>query len=89
MATPVGFNPYVTLTGSTASMTTVTGSSAPQQIVVSSALMTTTGSLRINVAPPLGAGRTWEEEALDQVREALLDEWLRRLEAAGRRNGQN
>jgi len=83
-ATPVGLNPYVTLTGSTPSMTTVAGSSTPQQIVVSSPLVTSTGSLQISVAPPVEAGRTWEEEAaLDQAREGLLeDAWLRELEAA-------
>jgi hypothetical protein len=82
---PVASNPYVTLTGPQAA-TSSSGTQMPEQIVLSSPLVSATGSLLFTAAAVSTAPRTWdEEEAVQQAQAgALGEEWLKELEAAAK-----
>jgi hypothetical protein len=83
-ATPLGLNPYVTsLAMQTA--TSTAGTQEPQQIIVSSPIITATGTLQFTATAPI-VPRTWEEEeAAEQAQaSALGEEWLKELEAAAK-----
>jgi hypothetical protein len=81
---PVGANPYVTLTGAQ-STTGTSDTQVSEQIVLSSPIISATGSLLFTAAAPV-APRSWEEEeAVRQAQaSALGEEWLTELETAAR-----
>jgi Putative Ig domain len=83
-ATPLGLNPYVTSLATQKTASTW-GTQQPQQIIVSSSIITATGTLQYTAAASI-VPRTWEEEEAAEKAQAgaMTQEWLDEMESTAR-----